>query len=129
MSISGVTAMSISGVNGVARTVNGAVGNQNEMGDKVHRAQEKNYLIQVLYQRYKSVYRVAEHPKVKLSKSQIGRRLLKAGLTKPRGFKRKTCVDCGKPSDGKMRCKLHKKIRDAELNLKAVRRYKARKDV
>lgn len=94
----------------------------------IHRVKEENYLIQVLYQRYKSVNRVAEHPKIKVSASAVWRRLKKAGLTKPRGrYCRQFCVDCGKPSDGRMRCELHRKIRHAAMNLEAVRRYKQKR--
>ena len=56
-------------------------------------------------------------------------RILRAwGQPRKRGTKGLRCVTCRKPTNGAKRCELHRKIRTAQLNLKAVHRYNQRRE-
>lgn len=52
-------------------------------------------------------------------------RILKQWIRLPdrRGVKGNKCKTCRTPTDGAQRCELHRRIHNAKLNRKAVRRY------
>lgn len=91
--------------------------------DHLEMTKAKADRIQELYDKYRSITKVAQQPHICMSLSQIWRVLKRAGLTKPRGYRRRNCVDCGQPTNGKTRCPKHKRLRDAKMNLRAVHRY------
>lgn len=83
-----------------------------------------------LYNRGWSIERIAREANLGLSIGSIRRRLIQAGIKlrhpAARGIR---CVDCEKKIERGRRCKLHRKIRHAQLNREFNRTkfgYKAR---
>lgn len=77
--------------------------------------------IKARYQRGHGIDRIAEE--TGYARSKVYRALKRMGVKiRPRGKSHGVrCVECGRPSDGGIRCGVHRRIRNAELNRDAQR--------